>query len=436
MILLLVLLLLAAEPPAPEPALGRLARAVAEQSARATPEAPTAIFVEAPTAALARAFGSLLAAELAARKLSPVVLDAPSAVAAERIAREKDFRSLVRVTIAAENTRIVARGDVLQTWVNFWAGSAPTRSGPATALAATVDADLQAMTLASVTASAVPSTAPLKLALGVLARLAAPPAAIAIADLDGDKHAEIAVLTDDEVIVLAADGRTIARYDLRGLPASNRPTRESFGALWLQPGRLSWISGRRAHAETLAFNAGTLKAAGPVDELSLDGVGVRLVAGLNAFAAEASWFGKPLTLPAPLTATNTRAGVCLFLFANGTGAVTRGAPPTSVFSGAPSAAVIADVDGDGIPELVATSAHFFPDGDEIRVIPIAAVEAIAARAGSLAEGTPVWSGSTPRGRVLVAAAGDLDGDGAEEVVLGSWLADGTGELHVARRIAP
>ncbi|MBS1152281.1 MAG: repeat domain protein [Myxococcaceae bacterium] len=415
--MLLVLLLLTAAPADPEPALARLARAVAEQSSRATPEAPVAIHVEAPTPALARAFASLLAAELAARKLSPVVLEAPSPAVAERLARERDLRSLVRVSLAAENTRLVARGDVLPTWVNFWAGSTPTRSGPAAAVAATVDADLQAMTL-------------------VLARLAAPPAAIAVADLDGDKRGEIVVLTDDELLVLAADGKTIARADLRSLPPAARPTRESFGAISLQPGRIAWLSGRRAHGEALTFAAGALKSAGPIDELALDGVTVKAVPGINAFAAEASWFGKPVTLPAPLTTTNSRGGSSLFLFANGTGAITRGVPPVAVFSGAPSAAVIADLDGDGSFELLATSARSFPDGDEVKVLPIAAVEALAARAGSLSEGTPVWSGTTPRGRVLCAAAGDLDGDGAEEVVLGSWLADGTGELHLARRIAP
>jgi hypothetical protein len=434
--LLLVLLVVAAAPADPEPALARLARAVAEQSSRAELEAPVAVHVEAVNPALARAFGSLLAAEFSKKQLSPVVLDAASPVIAERIAREKDLRTLVRVTLAAENTRIVARGDVVHTWVNFWAGSAPTRSGPATALAATVEADLQAMTLASAAPSVVPTSAPLKLALGVLAKLSAPPAAIAIADLDGDKRAEIAVLTDDEVLVLAADGRTIARADLRGMAPAARPTRESFGAVSLQTGRLSWISGRYAHGETLAFAAGTLKSSGPVDEVALDGITVRLIPGLNSFAAEAGWFGKPVTLPAPLTATHSRGGISLFLFANGTGAITRGVPPTALFSAAPSAAVLADVDGDGAPEVVATSARFFPDGDEVRVIPVAAVEAVNARSGVLSEAAASWSGATPRGRVLSSAAGDLDGDGAEEVVLGSWLADGSGELHVARRVAP
>ncbi len=398
-------------------------------------EPTVGVYVEAPTLALSRAFGSLVAAEFALAKLPAVVLDAPSPAVAERSAREKDLRTLVRITLTAENTRIVARGDVLRTWVNFWAGALPTRSGAAAALAATVEADLQAMTLASSNSSLAPSTAPLKLGLAALAKLSAAPAAIAVGDLDGDKRAEVVVLTDDELLVLSADGRTLALSDLRTLPASARPTRESFGAIGLQPGRIGWLSGRRAHGETLSYAAGGLKATGTTDELAIDGVSVRLVPGINAFAAEAVWFGKRVTLPALLTSTNSRAGVSLFLFANGTAAITRGTPPTAVFSEAPSAAVVADVDGDGIAELIATSTRFFPEGEEVTVTPIAIVEAIAARGGALREGAVVWSGTTSRGRVLSIAAGDLDGDGADEVVLGVWLNDGTGELLVARRVA-
>ena len=37
------------------------------------------------------------------------------------------------------------------------------------------------------------------------------------------------------------------------------------------------------------------------------------------------------------------------------------------------------------------------------------------------------------GRVALAANGDLDGDGVDEVVLVSWLADGSSEFSVLRR---
>lgn len=436
--LLAALLAVAAAPPAAEPSLVRLARAVAEQTAKASPEAPVAVHVEAPTPAMARAFNTLLSAELAARKLSPVALDAPSAAAAERLAREKDLRSLVRVTLTAENTRVVARGDLLPTWVNFWAGAAPTRAaGGAAALASTVDADAAALALAAIVGPATTAAAPLKVVLSPLAKLAAVPAALAIGDLDGDQKPEIGVLTDDELLIFAPDGRPLSRFDLRGLTPSSRPGREPFGALALSAAKVGFVSARRAHGELLGWSAaGFGRSAGQTDEVALDGVGVRLVPGLNAFAAEAQWFGKPVVLPAPLTTTNTRAGVSLFLFANGTGALSRGVPPAATFTQAPSAAVVADLDGDGTPELFASSARFFPDGDEVRVLPVAAVEAAAARGGGLSEVPAAWAGLTPRGRVVASAVGDLDGDGADDVVLGVWLADGTGELHVARKAAP
>ena len=405
------------------PSVDRLAKTVVDQATRIPLEPPVAIQVDAPTPALARAVASLISAELSRRKLSPVVLEA-NAVTAEKLAREKDLRTLLRVSVTAENARLAARGDVLSTWVNFWAGASATRSGPATAISAIVDADVQAMTLAAAAAPASPS-APLKLALGVLAKLPAVPAAIAVGDLDGDKRAEVAVLMDDELLVLSAEGKPVARYDLRSLPPSTRPTREPFGGISILNARLTYISGRRAHGETLALQGGTLKPVAVADEVALDGLTVRLVPGLNAFAAEAVWFGKPLTLPALLTATSTRGGVTLFLFSNGTGSVTRGTPPGNTFFPASSAAVLADLDGDQTPELVTTSSRFLADADEVRVVP-----------AERADATPVFSSPTPRGRVLAIAAGDLDGDGTEEVVLGSWLADGTGELLVARKVAP
>jgi len=431
---LILFLLFSAGPADASPSVDRLARAVVDQATRIPLEAPVAIQVDAPTPALGRAVASLISAELSRRRLSPVVLDA-NAVTAERLAREKDLRSLLRVSVTAENARLAARGDVLPTWVNFWAGAAPTRSGPAAAIAASVDADVQAMTLAATVAAGSPS-APLKLGLGVLAKLPGVPAAIAVGDLDGDKRPEIAVLMDDELLVLSSEGKPIARYDLRSLAVALRPTREPFGAVSILTGRLTYVSGRRAHGETLTLQGGSLKPVAVSDDVTLDAITVRLVPGLNAFAAEASWFGKPLSLPALLTTTSTRAGLSLFLFANGSGSITRGTPPAAAFTSAPSAAVLADLDGDQSPELVTTSSRFFVDGDDVRVVPVAAAEAIAARSGSLADATPVFSGATPRGRVLAIAAADLDGDGTEEVVLGAWLADGTGELLLARRVAP
>ncbi|MBL8955299.1 MAG: hypothetical protein JNK82_31285, partial [Myxococcaceae bacterium] len=72
------------------------------------------------------------------------------------------------------------------------------------------------------------------------------------------------------------------------------------------------------------------------------------------------------------------------------------------------------------------------DGDEVKALTLSAAHARQARGGSIGEAAPLWAGATPRGRVLTALGADLDGDKNEEVILGVWLNDGTGELLVMR----
>src|SRR2546428_241954 len=83
-------------------------------------------------------------------------------------------------------------------------------------------ADAHALALASasvlVTPNVTPNTPeqkPFKL-MGPItwAKLPALPAAIAAGDLDGDGKKELAVLTDDEVLLFSADGKLFSRRDL------------------------------------------------------------------------------------------------------------------------------------------------------------------------------------------------------------------------------
>ncbi|HLL55605.1 MAG TPA: VCBS repeat-containing protein, partial [Myxococcaceae bacterium] len=146
--------LLAAAPverrPEPRNALERLARQTADALAERAPEPPLALYVRADAAELERGFTSLLASELAARKLAPVALRVPTPEAAEPAAREQGARSLARLTLALEHGLLQARGDLTGTWVNFWAGQVPTRPAqPAAALAQSTEADAHALALAA-----------------------------------------------------------------------------------------------------------------------------------------------------------------------------------------------------------------------------------------------------------------------------------------------
>jgi hypothetical protein len=357
------------------------------------------------------------------------VLSGPQATA-EKAARDRDLRTLVRLGVTLENNTLSAKGDALGTWVNFWAGQTATRPSFAAALTAQSPADAQALALVNG-----PNVAPgpLKLSIGVLAHLPARPAAIAVGDLDGDHKAEVVVLTDDELWAFTSEGKTLARYDLREIPLSKTPCREPFGAVVVNAGRVTWLSARRAHGETLAFANGAFKLVGPADSITVEGYTGHLLPGVNAAASELQYQGKPLEAPAPFQSFSGRGGLIALVLDNGAISLSRGAFAAPGLKGAGSGATLADLDGDGAVELVTTSKAFFADPDEVRVVSARDAEAAQAKGATVGEVQALWQGATPRGRAIVAAAGDLDGDGADEVVLGAWLGDETGELQVVRR---
>jgi len=434
-----LLLLLLATPAAAKDtpdALERLTADVLKQFLAKPFEPPVGIAVDGSPAPLTRALASLLASRLADGR-APVVLEAKSPADAEAQAREKGLRSLLRVTLTVDGTRVLARGDALSTWVNFWSGATPTRAGPAAVIAAAVEAESAALALLGVPQPATPGT-PLDLRLGVLAKLAGPPAALATADLDGDKRAEVLVLVNEELLVFSGDGKQLARHDLRGGALSPTPSREPFGALGVLggPTRVVAWSARRARAEVLAWKDGALKSSALVDAVPVDGVVLKLDPGFNRYAPDLVWSGKALSLPAPPQAVSARGGLALAVFGDGSGVVIRSTAPTTRFTAVGSGSALADLDGDGTPEVVVSTPRITVDGDELRVMTAATAEALQARAGTALEAPLLWQGTTPRGRVVVAAGGDLDGDGSDEAILGSWLPDGTGELLFLRRATP
>ena len=321
------------------------------------------------------------------------------------------------------------RGDALGTRVNFWSGAVPTRSGPATALAFSSSADAQALLLAGGTPA---PAAPLELRLSSLVRMPQVPAALAVADLEGDRRAEILVLTHDRLLVLGAEGRIVARAELEG-PVSTRPSREPFGIIAVSQGRVVVWSGRRDQPE--AFEGGLsldacrgdrwLQARRP----GLDGgAGPQPLSPRDQLAA-----GRGGAMPLAFQAVSLFKGMGLFCFADGSGAITQGTIPTSRVAGVGTGSALGDLDGDGIPEVVVTSARTVGEVDDVRVLALSAFEAAQSRGGALGEATPLWQQGI-KGRAVVAATGDLDGDGRDDVVLGLWQPDGTGELLLLQRV--
>lgn len=417
------------------PSLVRLSREVAEQVVAQRPEPPVALQVRATPPDLARGAATQLAAELARAKLAPLVLTGAGAEpdAAEAAARAAGARSLLRLTVSVEKGQLQAKGDLLGTWVNFWSGKSPTRPAhPAALLDAATEADPALLALAEGPTALGAAPGPLKLQLLPFARLSAVPAAVAVGELDGDGSREVAVLTDDEVLVYKADGRLLARYEHRGLSAAEAPCREPFGALAFvaNPPRLAYVSGRRARGELLAYERGALRALGNVDETPATAFApaLRLEPGLNVFR------GKQ-----PFAAAALDHGWSWLVLADTSASIARPAATGRTWvTGAGAGTALADLDGDGLPEVVLSAPRYQADPDELRVVSATQLEARGQRElerprPDVAEVPSLWQGTVGRGRAVVMATGALEPGDAEQVVVGLWQADGAGELVLLRR---
>jgi len=429
-----------AEPP--RGAVERLAQQLGAEIASRATEGPLAVHVTSPSPVLSRALVTLTVAELSRRGLGGMAVEAPDASVAEGRARDSGARALARVSAGLERGALVARGDLLGTWVNFWSGRSPTRPPqPAAVLEASAEADAHALALiaAPVTAPIAGSsggsgtgTAParLQLAAAVLAKLPSPIAALAAGDLDRDGVDEVAAVTEDEVVVLAADGRVLARRDVKGLQAAAAAVRDPIAAATVVQGQLAYFHARKARGELLAYGGGALRVVKELEEVVLarGAISGKWVPGQNVIAVE----GRKWTAPGPFHSAAAfegtgRADVVVVL-PGGAGAWVRGFPGNGAgegLTGIGAGTALCDLDGDGSPELVTSNAAHGPDVDEVRVYADAPWGA-----------APRWQAQVARGRVMAAAAARLDRERGQQVLVGTWLPDGTSEVLVYRRVAP
>jgi hypothetical protein len=427
---------------------------------QASPEGPIGLYARANSPELARSFVTLMASELSEAKLSAIAIAAATPESAEEMARERGARSLARISLSLQDGMLQARGDLLGTWVNFWSGRSRIRAPrPAAVLQGSVPADSQALALASSPASpGADSPHPrgeLKLLGATLAALSLAPAAIAAGDLDGDGKDEVVALTDDELVVFSSEGRILVRRDHRGIPPSPTPCREPFGAVAIQarPPRIAYFSANRAHGELLAVDLArsSLRPLQPLNRVPLpfhlwgafvpgqntvlpDDLPFRLGRPVSAFsfypAAPLPGAAK-LGAGAKAEATREAWTDALFVFPDGKASWYSASPANDggeqTLSGLGTASALVDLDGDGRPELATTSPLYSPPADELRVL--------QARSGAM-EPAVRWRGAIPRGRALQMVAAGTGAGNAQQIVIGVWLPDGSGELQVFRTAAP
>jgi hypothetical protein len=447
----LLLSTLAATPAAPTPAPAappsavRLAQLVTDDIRAFKPEPPVALHLNGSSPELRRAMGTLLAAQLAAVELGPVVLEAPSPEAAEALAREQGARSLVRLTVSVSGGELRASGDMLGTWVNFWAGRTPSRPpAPAAAVVRAVEADAGALALAAVQPQQLMSSMPLPTTIGpravrlmgaALVRLETVPTGLAAGDLDGDGKDEVAVLTERAVSVYGADGHLLARKEMEGLPLNPAPPREPFGmvAIVPQPARLAAWSTRYAHGEVLLFDRakGTLRSIGPLDTAPIGAYErATFTSGQTNFTPEVRLGeGRLLSVPAPFTSASIVPPRMLFVHPDGSASLypRPTAPPVRI-QGLGAGSALGDLDGDDTPELITTAPQLFPAPETVRVYALTGDDPTTH--------SPLWQSTLPAGRALLVTTADLDQDKQREVLVGVWHADGTGEVFLMRQGAP
>ncbi len=427
-------------------AVDQLADRIAAQAKDSEAEAPVGVWARGESPELSRAFVTVLAAELARRGLPAVPVEAADPVRAEAEARAKGHRSLLRLQLGLESGLLHARGDLLGTWVNFWSGAQATRpQSPAAGIESSVDADAHALALASApipvvsSPSLAPRTGEVRMVQAVFARLPRQTAALAAGDLDGDGRDEVIALTDEELLVFGPDGKLLVRRALRHLPSSPSPVREPFGALAVltSPTRLAAFSAQRVRGEVLSF-----EAAGPAlrpegtftaDEVPLGRVGespvlARHESGKTTWSSTA---GLPRAFTTLVTFTGVGGPELLAVFPDGSAQwradLSAPEPRVVELRGLGAGSTLADVDGDGYAELVTSEPDFLPSPEVLRVLKAPTLTG----AGT---GEPVrFRKELPRGRVLQIAGADLDGQGAQALIVAVWLPDGSTELQVHRR---
>jgi hypothetical protein len=437
-LILLLLALAAAQPPAASAtALEKASASVVEEVVRQATPATTvvAVAVASPdTPELARAAQTALVSGLVGRVFKAVLLVKSGGGGAEAEARSAGADLLLRLTVRIDGTEVTLAGDLVPTWVNFWAGQDLLRRAGGSPVAARAAGDVQVLTLAHLPSSRPPDNPPhevaTRFALRALARIPERVVALAVGDLDGDGHPEIAALTAQQVLILKPTGQIVARRDLTSLARATRPSREPAGSLAIElesgKARLAAFSFARAKGELLELQGVELKVVGSIDQPALcAGPAGALwgvaVAGKNHFAPEVHLTSRSATLPfGPVAiAESPRSGTPAFAAVSPDGVASlfdAELKPTELPGSFGAAVALGDLDCDGATELIATS--WTRSDDRVRVL----------RADG--KGLTLFESEALAVNLVAAAAGDLDGDGRDEAILAGWGADNTSTLYV------
>ena len=256
-----------------------------------------------------------------------------------------------------------------------------------------------------------------------LGRLPGRVLALAIGDPESRGRPALVAVTPDLVTVLAPDATPVAAR--RAVPGQTAPVRDPAAALAVGDfggGRIAVRRAGEARGEVLALRGGRLEPAGTLDAAPLCAGGVgplfgAFAPGTGVFLDLLSALVDPAARPrsprllygasaapggGPLAYAVLGTDLALALLGPELAPVRGAAAGPAPVTG--SGFALADLDGDGTAELVASSPA--PGAPErIRVL------APLAKAPLLLESPPI------EGAILAAAGGDLTGDGVDDAVV-------------------
>lgn len=413
---------------APPPAVVAAARSLADElGPPAEGRRALLLAVESGAPSLAGTLETALDAALSSRGYS--VTPHRGAAEAEGAARAagQDWLLRVRAGLVPGRRELALVGELIPAWPSFFLQRRPeARAVPPRVVQTRAAADPETLLLAR---EGRPAGAPFA-SVRTLARVPGRVLALAVGEAAEAGRPVIAAATSTSLLVLSPSGERLAARDLA--PGALAPVRDPAAALAVGDfggGRIALLRAGEARGEVLDLRAGRLESAGPLEAAPLcAGEAGRLFGafapGTGVFRDALSPFVEPGAAPRSErmlygVAAAPRGGRIAFA-ALGTDLRLEllGPDLRPVPSAAPLATgsgfALADLDGDGTAELVASAAD--PSAPErIRVL------APLARAPLLLESAPF------QGAILAGAGGDVTGDGLDDAVLAVVSAGAGGE---------
>lgn len=410
---------------------GTLARAGETVAARlaeaAAPRELLALAVFAPGAeGLTGPLATALAEALSRRGFAVAPLAGPGLADPEAAARALGADRLLRVQagLAPGRRELALTAEAVPTRPNFFLQRAlEVRPGRSHLLALSIAADAPTLALCRTA----PRGGPLAVAVRPLARLDERVLALAAGDPGGGAPA-VAAATPSALLLLGPDGRLLARRPYSGPPPA--PLRRPAAAVAVGDfggGRVAVRLAGAPAGEVLAYSSGALRPVAPL-------AAAPLWAGRSGRVFGAFVPGKATLADrfAPFVEAGARPrsarefvafagapgpGTVAFAAVSGDGTALLLGPDLGAvgrLEGVGAGLALADLDGDGEPELVASDAAAAGE-DRIRVL-------------RLPGGEPLHASARLPGSILAGASADLTGDGLDDAVLAAELPGGGTEL--------